>query len=227
MQRRCLECLAARPEWRRTDGRNYIMLEEKNLVQAGCKTECLQPLTKMRIDLTRSSNNIIKTLSDRPGGGVYLSFQWGISFFSGVTKKISLLEHHPNRMFDACDRFWHCVFALCDFGFMQGLQRKLERLCLAGSAPNLEVLAVLSGLRARSLPTSAPPTIPARPRKASPRRPPGSYFVLCTERLRRERVSDGHDFQHQVTELDLLRVRALLHTDPQPEGLQPLIRCPQ
>jgi hypothetical protein len=62
-----------------------------------------------------------------------------------------MLEHHPNRMFDACDRFWHCVFALCDFGSVQGLQRKLERLCLAGSAPDLEVLAVLSSLRARSL----------------------------------------------------------------------------
>jgi hypothetical protein len=86
LQRRCLECLVARPEWRRIGGRNYIML-----------------------------------------------------------------EHHPNRMFDARDRFWHCVFALCDFSSVQSVQRKLERLCLAGSAPDLEVLAVLPCLRARSL----------------------------------------------------------------------------
>jgi hypothetical protein len=62
-----------------------------------------------------------------------------------------MLKHHLNRMFDARDRFWHCVFALCDFGSVQGLKRKLERLCLAGSAPDLEALAVLPGLRVRSL----------------------------------------------------------------------------
>jgi hypothetical protein len=39
-----------------------------------------------------------------------------------------MLKHHLNRMFDARDRFWHCVFTLCDFGSVQGLKRKLERL---------------------------------------------------------------------------------------------------
>jgi hypothetical protein len=46
----------------------------KNFGAAGCKPECLQPLTKRRIDPTRSSNNTTKTLPDGPAGGVYPSF---------------------------------------------------------------------------------------------------------------------------------------------------------
>jgi hypothetical protein len=51
---------------------------EKNLVQHCCKLECLQPLTKRRIDPTRSNNNTTKTLSARPAGGVYPPFCEGL-----------------------------------------------------------------------------------------------------------------------------------------------------
>jgi hypothetical protein len=51
---------------------------EKNLVQHCCKSECLQPLTKWRIDPTRSNNNITKTLSAGPAGGVYTPFCEGL-----------------------------------------------------------------------------------------------------------------------------------------------------
>jgi hypothetical protein len=46
----------------------------KKLDAAGYKFESLQPLTKKRIDPTSRCNNTIKTLSDRPAGGVYPSF---------------------------------------------------------------------------------------------------------------------------------------------------------
>jgi hypothetical protein len=51
---------------------------EKNLVQHCCKPECLQPLTKRRIDPTRSNNNTTKTLSAGPAGGVYPPFCEGL-----------------------------------------------------------------------------------------------------------------------------------------------------
>jgi hypothetical protein len=51
---------------------------EKNLVQHCCKSECLQPLTKRRIDPTRSNNNTTKTLSAGPAGGVYPPFCEGL-----------------------------------------------------------------------------------------------------------------------------------------------------
>jgi hypothetical protein len=51
---------------------------EKNLVQHCCKPECLQPLTKRRIDPTRSNNNTTKTLSSGPASGVYPPFCEGL-----------------------------------------------------------------------------------------------------------------------------------------------------
>jgi hypothetical protein len=72
--------------------------KEKNLLQPGllqvnCKPECLQPLTKKRTDLTRSSNNTTKTLLGRPIGGVYPSFCDGLQTFwfaVGLQQKISV-----------------------------------------------------------------------------------------------------------------------------------------
>jgi hypothetical protein len=46
----------------------------KKLVQSGCKPEYLQHLTKRKIDPTRSSNNITKTLPGRRAGEIYPLF---------------------------------------------------------------------------------------------------------------------------------------------------------
>jgi hypothetical protein len=56
----------------------WAKAEEKNLVQHCCKPECLQHLTKRRIDPTRSNNNTTKTLSAGPAGGVYPPFCEGL-----------------------------------------------------------------------------------------------------------------------------------------------------
>jgi hypothetical protein len=51
-------------------------------VQSGYKPECLKPLTKMRIDPTRSSNNTTKTLSGGPAGEIYSPFCGGATKFT-------------------------------------------------------------------------------------------------------------------------------------------------
>jgi hypothetical protein len=60
----------------------------KKFGASGCKSECLQPHTKIRIDYTRSSNNTTKTLS-KPTGRVYPYFLLGAANIAGCTNFFS------------------------------------------------------------------------------------------------------------------------------------------
>jgi hypothetical protein len=72
----------------------------KNLVQPCCKQSVCSP-SQRRIDLTRSSNNTTKTLSDGPASGVYLSFCEGLQtvwFVGGLHQKKFRKEQRGREM---------------------------------------------------------------------------------------------------------------------------------
>jgi hypothetical protein len=67
-------CVVANPYKLLVEFHPSHQVSERGKKFAAAKPECLQPLTKKRICSTRSSNNITKTLPDKPTGEIYPPF---------------------------------------------------------------------------------------------------------------------------------------------------------